>query len=185
MKLDFKHRIAFAAACCERLLPHYIAFTRETSWGDAQKLANILDMIWKHIEEKEIAKKELQKLSSDCEKIIPDADAFTGVLKDYAQDASIAVCLVLDYLLTNNIDSLVYVAEHAVDTVDLYVQESENMDSNDPKLEDRISRHPLMQKELAKQGDDLNLLAKTELLTTELLHKLRLSSKGSNIGLSI
>ncbi|HJK90575.1 MAG TPA: hypothetical protein RMH85_26305 [Polyangiaceae bacterium LLY-WYZ-15_(1-7)] len=44
----------------------------------------------------------------------------------------------------------------STDSVDLIVQEQEEMDPRDPKRELRILEHPLMQQELVRQQRDLS-----------------------------
>lgn len=49
-------------------------------------------------------------------------------------------------------------ATYATDSVDLYVQEIEGMSPVDPLLEQKILMHPLMQRELRQQEDDLTAI---------------------------
>jgi hypothetical protein len=72
-----------------------------------------------------------------------------------AQDATFAVCALFDFLLDGDLGRLVGVPQLSTDTVDLVVQERENMDPGDPVLEQRILEHPLMQQELVRQRRDL------------------------------
>ncbi len=44
------------------------------------------------------------------------------------------------------------------DSVDMYVQELEDMDPADPELEEKILAHKLMQEELRRQREDLEFL---------------------------
>lgn len=37
-RLPPKHRTAFAATCCERLLPNYSEFTRQVEWDEPDTL---------------------------------------------------------------------------------------------------------------------------------------------------
>lgn len=40
------HRVAFAASCCERLLPNYNAFYFLENWGDPSVLRTALNEVW-------------------------------------------------------------------------------------------------------------------------------------------
>lgn len=56
------HRIAFAAACCERLLPNYNAFAREESWGAPFIFRNALNEIWQILQGKPVDVATIQQL---------------------------------------------------------------------------------------------------------------------------
>jgi gentisate 1,2-dioxygenase len=77
-----------------------------------------------------------------------------------AQDACLAICQVLDYLQYGAVKHLVQAASYAIDSVDLYVQEIENMHPNSKNLEQQILGHPLMQMELHRQREAIEQLAK-------------------------
>lgn len=86
-----------------------------------------------------------------------------------AQDACFAVCGLLDYLLESDVDKIVQAATYATDSVDLYAQEIESMAPNDPQLEQKILTHRLMQRELAKQEEDLKAIELASSLNQEFL----------------
>jgi len=58
-------------------------------------------------------------------------------------------------LLDGDIAQVVSAPRFATDTVDLIVQEQQDMDSRDPLREQKILEHPLMQQELVRQRRDL------------------------------
>ena len=47
------HRVAFAAACCERMLPNYSAFCRMYDLGNPSVLRNALDEVWEILQGKQ------------------------------------------------------------------------------------------------------------------------------------
>ena len=98
-----------------------------------------------------------------------------------------AVCCLLDYLIENDVDKVVQVAAYATDSVDLYVQEIEDMAPNDPLLEQKILKHHLMQRELKQQEKDLKAIEMASVLDQEFLGKLKISWNNdgkSNLDLS-
>lgn len=97
----------------------------------------------------------------------------------FAQDACFSICGLLDFLLDPDTCKIVEVGAYATDSVDLYVQEIENMDSRAPDLERRILHHRLMQRELAKQREDLEIIARTSDLDAAFLAQLK-NSWGNN-----
>ena len=154
-KLQVHQQVAFAAACCERMLPNYATFMREVGWGDPGPLRRALDGLWLACEGKIPSETELRDLLARCETCAPDSDDFESLYVAAAQDAVFAICAVLDFLLDDDLDRLVSAPQLATDSVDLVVQERENMDSADPQLERKILEHPLMQQELQRQKRDL------------------------------
>lgn len=52
-------------------------------------------------------------------------------------------------------EKIVEIASLCTDTVDMFVQAQDGLDPNDPKLEERVLSHRLMQRELQRQHDDV------------------------------
>jgi uncharacterized protein YjaG (DUF416 family) len=101
----------------------------------------------------------IERLRDAVATAAPDTEDFETVYVSSALDAAASAGLVLDYVLEGSTSSIVEIASLCRDTVDMIAQERENMDSSDPKLEERISSHPLMQAELKRQRTDLQSLA--------------------------
>lgn len=150
-QLSQKKRLAFALSCCERLVPNYRKFYSETKWGDVDRIKGALDFLWGGAGGKKLTDEEIAWQIRCCETCAPDADDFDSLYVSSAQDACLALCQVLDYLQDHNIEHLVKAVAYALDSVDLYVQEIEDMEPNTADLEKRILAHTLMQKELDEE----------------------------------
>lgn len=174
-KLADEKRLVFGALCCERLLPNYKAFQLDTGYGNYELLRDALDIMWLHIFDKKMTFDQIKKTISFCESIVPDSENFDSIMTASAQDACFAICSLFDYLLKNDVRNIVQVATFATDSVDLYIQEIENMDSADPELEDKILRHHLMQMELTQQENDLKFLEQASFIDEAILSKLKSS----------
>lgn len=186
-KLGRLHQLAFGASCCERLLPNYVAFREDTGWGDLGPIRTALDKTWKHLFGGSLTSERTRDLIESCEQVTPASDDFESLYVTAAQDACFAVCSLLDYVLDVGTDKIVRAATYATDSVDLYVQESEGLLSSDPSLEQKILNHPLMQRELEKQDQDISTLSKRPFLDIEFLEEFRASwdNRGkSNLNLS-
>lgn len=153
--LQDHQQLVFGAACCERMLPNYIAFMRESDWGDELPLRKALDWAWAACEGAHFQNADLRDLLSQAEKCTPDTDCFASLLVSAAQDAVFAICALLDFLLDADLERLMSVPRLSTDSVDLIVQERESMDARDPLREQKILEHPLMQQELVRQKRDL------------------------------
>jgi uncharacterized protein len=168
-KLDSKQQLAFAALCCERLLPNYLAFQQDAGWGDVGSVRQALDCVWAFLHDQSPSTQEIKNATVSCESVAPNSDDFVSLYVTSAQDACFAVCGLLDYLLENDVDKVVQAATYAIDSVDLYVQEIESMAPNDPQLEQKILTHRLMQRELGQQEQDLKAIEQASSLNQEFL----------------
>ena len=186
-KLNKSRQLAFGVMCCERLLPNYLAFQKDAEWGDINLIQKALDYAWESLNGIEKSIEEIEVLITSCEKVTPDSENFESLYVSLAQDCVFAICSLLDYLLKSEVDKIVQVATYATDSVDLYVQEIEDMASDDPYLESKILNHKLMQRELETQQKNLQSIEQASLLNSEYLSWLKASWSNngkSNLDLS-
>jgi uncharacterized protein YjaG (DUF416 family) len=101
----------------------------------------------------------LAGLRTACNVAAPDTEDFDSLLVSPALDAANVASLLLDLLITDAVEKAAEVACLACDTVDMYVQELDEMPPGAPDLEERITLHPLMQAEIARQLEDLETLS--------------------------
>lgn len=174
-RLDSKRQLAFGAVCCERMLPNYLAFQQDAGWGDLTPVRKALDCVWASLYGQPLNSQEIRKVTASCEAAAPNSEDFVSLYVTSVQDACFAVCGLLEYLLESDVGKVVQAATYATDSVDLYVQEIENMVPNDPQLEQKILTHPLMQRELAQQEKDLKAIELTPSLSHEFLDQLKAS----------
>ncbi|MGZ5198336.1 MAG: DUF416 family protein [Telluria sp.] len=156
--LSIKGQRAFGALCCERLVPNYEAFCEEVHWGRPAVLRQALDLVWHDLNNESTSPDEVRGLISECEFVAPTSEQFTSLRVTSAQDACFAICSLLDHVLSPEAEKIAVVARYATDSVDLFVQESENMRPDAPDLERMILTHPLMQRELTEQTDDIDTI---------------------------
>ena len=160
--LSHAQRLAFAAACCERALPNYVAFSRAAHWGDSAILRTSLDFVWRFIEGAEFLPDESILLEQRCESVTPDLDDFpdpsVDVLAAAGQEAAFMTRLLLQFHRENQLTYALRISTFARDTIDMYVQVLEELDPADPQLDNKIARHPLALRETEKQERDLRAL---------------------------
>ena len=168
-----QQQLAFGAACSERLLPSYLAFVSDTGWGDSAPLREALDMVWTFLDGQSSSKESVRQLTTLCEASIPDSDSFSSLYTSLAQDACFSICALLDFLLDSDVGKIVEAATFATDSVDLYVQEIDNMDANGPDLEQQILAHPIMQRELKTQREHIDSIDRATTLAANFLIQLK------------
>ncbi|MBX3712653.1 MAG: DUF416 family protein [Lysobacter sp.] len=179
---DFSQRLAFGVLLCERLLPNYLVFQQESGWGSFMHVRTALDCAIAFLCGQKPSAQDIKEASAECESWSPSSDDFSSVRVTSAQDACFAVCSLLDFLLEDDASKVVQVATYATDSVDLYVQEIEEMNPADPLLEQKILMHPLMQRELRQQEDDLTAIESASELNQSFLEERMLSWRSDGKG---
>ena len=169
VKLSNEQQLAFGAICCERLLPNYQAFQQDVGWGDIHPIRKALDFVWASLKGESVSLEEVKAIMASCESAAPDSEDFDSLYVSLAQDGCFAVCSLLDYLLENDVNRVVQAATYATDSVDLYVQEIENLAPNDPELEQKILNHSFMQSELSQQEENLKTVEQAGVSVLEFL----------------
>ncbi|HEY0332292.1 MAG TPA: DUF416 family protein [Stenotrophomonas sp.] len=150
-------RIAFMVYCCERMLPHYRYFSDEAGFGDRGALRGALDDAWTWIESGTL-RGCISTLVLACEKQAPDTGNFSSIYTSAALDAATATAITVGATSDPTVAHLIDVASLARDTVDLFVQKSEDIEPNESHFEERILASPLMQAELRIQKESLEFL---------------------------
>jgi len=182
LKMDPSRMLAFGLLCAERMLPNYIAFQRQFGWGDTVKLQDALALASKVAFDQFSRPHNTNFLIESCESQAPSSDQFDSLLVTAAQDVCFAICCLLDFINDVDVEKIVQAATYSIDSIDLYVQEIEKMNPEDPRLEGKILLHPLMQEELKAQHCDLKDLLLAPELSEDLLNKLRSNSKKKELG---
>lgn len=155
-RLPWNLALAFGASCAGRLVSNYQKFHEETKWGDVQPILRALDFLCRiAASQTAVTKAEARAVASECEAQAPASEDFSSLFTSGAQDAVFAVCSLLDYCAERKAQQVALAARYPTDSVDLYVQEVENLSPQDPALEAKILAHPLMQQELLRQERDL------------------------------
>lgn len=150
-------RVAFMAYCCERMLPNYKIFKAQTGYGDNEVLRITLDAIWEWIKAGQTSG-DLAALAKACELQAPDTSEFSSPYTSAALDAATAIAATAEAVPDTTASQVIDVASLARDTIDLFVQEIDGLDPNDPGLVEKIQRSDLMQSELRAQRQSLEKL---------------------------
>jgi len=174
--LGERHRVAFAASCCERVLPAYEAFSRDDNWGDPRPLREALDRVWVSVAEERLQNKEARGLAKRCEQQIHDLDdPFKSVFTAPAQSAAIAVLRAVWCAVDGDAGLAERVGDFALDAFETYVDATEGEGSVfDAEL---VTSGRFFQDELAHQREDLATLAEHRALDRTVVEQLRERSR--------
>jgi hypothetical protein len=185
-ELTHAHRLAFCASCCERALPNYSTFVSRESWGMVEPFRKALDAAWS-VASGRRPDADLGELKNLCESWVPDSDDFPSAEAAAAQDAALMVLVLLEHVTDADARHCQRIASFSRDTVDMWVQLAEKLDSAAPELEEQIEQSRLMQREIGKLREDIAVLQREAALTPEFISRFRdasLVDGESNIGLS-
>lgn len=179
-ELPASHRAAFAASCCERLLPNYAAFSRAEGWGRPEVLREALDEVWAALGGRPLREERISSLARACAELAPDTEDFQSLFVSAAGDAAAAVSYTLECCIDGDAGRAAMVGRLPVDTLYQYLVRVNDpltgVHGSDEEFEKQMLNAPLMSAELAKQERDLRLLRARDSLTPEVLEELRTSS---------
>ena len=181
------NKVLFSALTCEKLLLNYNYFSSLENWGDKSILDDPMVLYYEFIKNNIIDEIELERISRLIEDIAPDTEDFNSPLVSYALDACCAFEDTINFLKTFDYHYVLNVSSYARDTVDMFIQEIENLDPNDIFLDKKIHQNKYYQNEFNRQKNILNYLSNITEITPNVITELRSinSEYGNIIDLSI
>lgn len=144
--------LLFAALICERLYPNYIYFYKTFSWGNPKVLGETIDVIFQSFFRKELFERnEIMALIEEVDFVTPNTEDFPSIYVSFALDACTSIHSTLNYILDGDVEHVVDVATYARDTVDMFIQERDDIGTFSVDVENRIFNDPLMVRERKRQ----------------------------------
>ena len=156
--LTVPRRVAFAAACAERLFPMYVHFHKENDTGDPASVERALSRLWSDLEGEEMGEKELRGFVNDLEALVPEEDESWTESAAYAQNAVAAVAYAFRCRIEGDEQEAAWAARQAYEAIDFHIVNKEDVDIDAPEAEETLRTHPLIQAELERQARDLGAL---------------------------
>ncbi len=154
--LTLSCRVAFAAACAERLCPRYAEYRGNTGVGDPSVLEKALSLIWADLmSEKELSKQKLVELITECEAQYLDDSKPWIPEADFVEDAVASTQYTLECRKTGDAQAAAWAARRVYETLDRHIVIRYNLDFNSPMDMKRALEHPLVQSEFHRQERDL------------------------------
>jgi len=184
-ELPFKQRVAFAAACCERLLPNYLAFVVMEGWGSSTIMQQALNEIWGFLQGGVLSEERVQELRTACEAAMPDSEDFTSIFTGPAQNAASATIYTLECCVDGDSERIAMVGRLAIHTVDDYLNvvndPMTDVHGSNMAFDQWLEQAPLMAAEVDAQQQDLGLLKLYAEPDPDSLEDLRRSSSTKGI----
>jgi len=182
--LSVTQQLLFAALTCERLYPNYLYFHERFGWGNPKVLLDCIDIIYQYIFiENLFGRNEIQQHIEAVDIVTPNTEDYSEIFVSFALDACTSIYSTLNFMLDQNLDHIADVASYARDTVDMFIQVRDDIDTNFKGLEAKIANDSLMIQEKSRQ---LSIIEKLRSLngkriTDNLIEELRDKSPIINI----
>jgi uncharacterized protein YjaG (DUF416 family) len=148
-------QLAFALLLCERMMPDLDRFSIDTGF-DGAIYRKFLDEAWLHLAGIG-SLSSFDEVAKECLDRAPDTEEFDHPLTSAALNASLSVAALMGFLSDFDVTHIAEIAGLARDTPALYAQ---SIEANRPRSLGftKIMEHPLVQKELRRQAEDLTFL---------------------------
>jgi uncharacterized protein YjaG (DUF416 family) len=184
--LNRKAKLIFCLLSCEKLLPNYKYFSEIYKFGSDKKLKEIIDFLFDFVlEEKEITEDQVIFFIEEIERITPDTNDFETILVSFALDACTSVLSLLYFIRDNEIEHILDVVTYARDTVDMFIQERDDLDLNKINIESIINNDYLMLAEKERQIKTSKYLNNLSVISLDTIEHLRQINKNEIINVSI
>ncbi|EPJ45087.1 MAG: hypothetical protein OFPI_37930 [Osedax symbiont Rs2] len=187
-ELDKPKLIAYCIAVTQRQFPNFALFSNIVEFGDAKKMANIIDGVWQSLIPGGAQMNFALQLAK-VEDNMPDLDAFDMYGAAPALDAITCLHATISCILEAEYEEAVTIALVSRETVASFIEVSEGDDQmSDAEIMRLISNHQLTEQEEEFQSEVLQRLQSTTALDKTFITSLKelASNQGvSNIGISL
>lgn len=173
--LNRQQCILLGALYAEKLLPNYDYFSLLHKWGNIEPLQITIEYLYQNIN-KSFSVKKLRSLYKSVDKVTPDADDFEHFSVSSALDACCVILEILDYILDEDNTHIEGIISLVRDTVDMYVQEKNDMAIDEDERESKILADYYMQKMFEWQFETIEAVQKLSKITIEDVESLRQKS---------
>lgn len=173
ISLNIRKRVVFCLACCERLFPSYARFCSEASFGNPQYMRTLLDDLWEAVEGGAPIATQFEAAINVMKDLAPDTDEYSTVSAAIALNFVAAVANTLEYVVHEDIDSLLSVPTQVTDAIDLWVMDRFGGGLTTELDELSVRDDPLYQTEQNQQVNDFHRLAMATTLTADVIREIR------------
>ena len=178
-------QIAFSAALCERIFPHYGLFDSLSKANQVLIARTALDQVWKQLSLRGNMNADTQLTKVEAIVHSEEDESFGARL---AFDALVALMATLHCVDNASYEDAASVAHLSRESVAKFVELHAEDELSEEQLIRHISTHELMVKELAFQSDVMQLLISQNVAKSSQIDQLKLMAMAdgvSNIGISM
>ncbi|MEM5529489.1 DUF416 family protein [Gammaproteobacteria bacterium AS21] len=186
-ELDKPKLIAYCVAITQRQFPNFALFSNLVEFGDAKKMANVIDGLWQSIVPGG-AQMNFELQLTKVEENMPDLNLFDMYGASPALDAITSLHGTISCLLADEFEEAVTISLVSRETVAGFIEVTEGDDQmSDTDIMRLISSHGLMEQEEEFQQEVMSRLQSAKVLDKAFVAALRefATNQGvSNIGIS-
>ena len=160
--LPLRSRTAFALACAEQVLPFYRDFCERRLNGSWGLLRSITDELWEQLVQNVVAPN--QEFLKGYPLLAPNDDWPTVdfvSLAPLAENAVLALGSACECHASGNAEHAALAAEQAIEAADYLAQKAGNWDYRATGNEEKIVGSRILQGELRRQANELEMLERT------------------------
>jgi uncharacterized protein YjaG (DUF416 family) len=172
-ELGATHRLAFAASCCTRLLSPYKTFYEVKRCRNYDLLAKTVGLIWDALEDQQLPRERFEHLHEEIEADVPQEndECFSSPFFATTQYAYFGILAALRCATYGSEDDAAWTGNAAAEAIRSYLEEVKEV------RREAIDAHPMMQRELSRQREDIAALKEQKCLSSALLMRLRYSAE--------
>lgn len=179
--VEFRKKLIFGYLTCQRLFPNYVYFSTRYNFGNPEIIRGYLTDIRKIIVSG-TGDIEFKGHEKNIENVMPTPHEFESVLASSALDACAGIIELISFIQDKDISRIESISTLAKDSVDMYIQEKENLDISSPDFEAKIANHYLMKREIDIQKGILDFLSRFENINEEDLITLEKLQANNGLG---
>ena len=148
----WSQKAVFVAILAENMLLCYEFFYHSENWGNPDVLKEAVDLLRRGVfsvsgDLKQDAMLSRKKLYD----VAPDLDDFEGGSASYGLDSCVVIDEALSFIDEQSGINIERIVNAVFDTLDMYIQEKENLNNQDPDLKNKIDNDPFMVREIERQ----------------------------------
>jgi hypothetical protein len=156
-------RAACAAAAATRLMPACERFASVQATGREGRIREIVAELWQSILSGDVKQQPWPAILDEVIAMIPGEKAAGGLLASMAEDGFASLAYAIRCLLVDDSSQAESALGREYDAADHAAVSLTGVVPNTPKKEARLLAHPLIQRALARQHQDLALLRKGDI----------------------
>lgn len=183
-QLDFNKQLSFAYLACERMLPNSIYFIETEHFGNSALLREAIDLVYNSIFNDAIPNKQIDFLLKSIQDNTPNTNDFTTPYASLAMYSGGVIYESVHLLKKDGLNKILEdISSMPIYAVDLYIQERNDMDYEDPQFEEKIANDPLMQAEVNLQKGIILYLSKINTVTPDDIKSLLMAQQDQSVAL--
>lgn len=172
VSMSFQRQALFLSLVVEKMMPNFTFYYGQNQ-DQANRVNDILEFCFElTIDYQQNNPQNLSDYQDIVETLTPDLDSETGAAS-YAFDFCVALNALLNFFKESNFQEIENVLEQSIATIDMYVQESLEIDPSDPEFGVKIVENSFMRAEVERQLTLLKIIQSIEVINQREILSLR------------